>query len=94
MRPIDADALIEEYDRVHVGPPGRARKLIEDAPTIETERKTGRWIIFDSDKEKYDDIKCSNCKMNFTVDAYRWCDIGFTVDDLKYCPNCGLKMEK
>ena len=38
MRLIDADALIEEYDRVHVGPPGGARKLMEDAPTIE-ERK-------------------------------------------------------
>ena len=39
MRLIDADALIEEYDRVHVGPPGGARKLMEDAPTIE-ERPT------------------------------------------------------
>ena len=35
MRLIDADALIAEYDRVHVGAPGNARKLIEDAPTIE-----------------------------------------------------------
>ena len=40
MRLIDADKLIAEYDRVHVGPPGGARKLMEDAPTIE-ERK---WI--------------------------------------------------
>lgn len=39
MRLIDADALIAEYDRVHVGPPGGARKLIEDAPTIEPEIK-------------------------------------------------------
>lgn len=31
---IDRDALLAEYDRVHVGPPGGARKLIEDAPTI------------------------------------------------------------
>lgn len=35
MRLIDADALIAEYDRVHVGAPGGARKLMEDAPTIE-----------------------------------------------------------
>ena len=34
-RLIDANALIEEYDRVHVGEPGKARKLIEDAPTVE-----------------------------------------------------------
>lgn len=41
MRLIDADALIAEYDRVHVGAPGGARKLMVDAPTIEPERK---WI--------------------------------------------------
>ena len=34
-RLIDANALIAEYDRVHVGEPGKARKLIEDAPTVE-----------------------------------------------------------
>lgn len=34
MRLTDADALLAEYDRVHVGPPGGARKLIENAPTI------------------------------------------------------------
>lgn len=53
----------------------------------------GEWIHFDSDAEKYDDIKCSNCERSFTVDAYRWCDIGFTEDDLKFCPNCGAKMD-
>ena len=47
---IDRAALIAEYDRVHVEPPGMARKLMEDAPTIE-ERKTGRWI----------DGYCSEC---------------------------------
>lgn len=30
---IDRNALIAEYDRVHIGPPGGARKLMEDAPT-------------------------------------------------------------
>lgn len=34
-RLIDANALIDEYDRVHIGEPGKARKLIEDAPTVE-----------------------------------------------------------
>lgn len=32
---IDDDALIAEYDRVHVGAPGGARKLIEEATTID-----------------------------------------------------------
>ena len=41
MRLIDADALLAEYDRVHVGEPGNARKLIENAPTVKQELK---WI--------------------------------------------------
>ena len=41
MRLIDADALIAEYDKVHVGPAGVARKLIENAPTIKPEQ---HWI--------------------------------------------------
>ena len=34
-RLIDANALITEYDRVHIGEPGKARKLMEDAPTVD-----------------------------------------------------------
>ena len=34
-RLIDANALIAEYDRVHIGEPGKARKLMEDAPTVD-----------------------------------------------------------
>ena len=35
MRLIDANALIAEYDRAHIGEPGKARKLIADAPTVD-----------------------------------------------------------
>ena len=41
MRLIDVDALIAEYDRQHEGTPGRARKLMEEAPTIDPEPQ---WI--------------------------------------------------
>ena len=34
-RYIDADKLIAEYDRVHIGPAGGARKLMVDAPTAD-----------------------------------------------------------
>ena len=34
MRLIDANDLLAEYDRQHEGEPGKARKLIEDAPTV------------------------------------------------------------
>lgn len=35
MRLIDKDALLAAYDAMHKGEPGRARKIIEDAPTVD-----------------------------------------------------------
>lgn len=47
MRLIDADALLRAYDEAHEGPPGKARKLIEDAPTVvewvSVEDRQPRW---------------------------------------------------
>ena len=34
MSLIDREKLIEEYDRVHVGPAGKARRLMEDAENV------------------------------------------------------------
>lgn len=34
MRLIDADALVAAYDAAHDGPPGKARTLILNAPTV------------------------------------------------------------
>ena len=59
MRMIDADVLLKEYDRVHVGPPGGARKLIEDAPTVgETTRPVfnGRFWECEECGHEYSDI--------------------------------------
>lgn len=58
------------------------------------ENVSAKWIDMDSDSERYDEIRCSNCKHSYTVDAYRWCDIGFIAGDLKYCPNCGADMKE
>ena len=41
MSLINREALIAEYDRVHVGTPGGARKLMVDAPEVLPEPK---WI--------------------------------------------------
>lgn len=95
-RLIDADALYETlchiWDRTDSEDFEKAVfREIENAPVVE-ERKTGRWIFCDSDAERYDDIRCSVCGKHFTVDAERWCDIGFIASDLKYCPNCGADM--
>ena len=49
VRLIDADELIEEYDRVHVGEPGKARQLMKSAPTIDAVPV----------------VKCKDCKYYF-----------------------------
>lgn len=88
-RYIDADALIAEYDRVHIGPPGGARKLMVDAPTADVaEVKHGEWIekdcITESNRGRiihYVTNKCSVCgKWNGRHKS-------------NYCPNCGAKMD-
>lgn len=79
MRLIDADALITEYDRVHVGEPGGARKLMCDAPTVE-ERKTGEWIT----QEFGSWAECSECHELYDIPmAYS-----------NFCPNCGTDMRE
>ena len=85
MSLINRETLLAEYDRVHVGEPGKARKLIEDAPTAEPERKKGRWI----DDGTYGDYHphhawhCSECEESVIEIDTPW---------FKFCPNCGADM--
>lgn len=77
-RYIDADKLIAEYDRVHVGPPGGARKLMEEAPAADVvEVKRGKWIKRGNEK------KCSVCEFIYYSNNDEW----------NFCPNCGAKMD-
>lgn len=87
MRLNNADALLELYDREHIGAPGGARKLITDAPAIEG-RPTARWIE-ESDGWDGSYWTCSVCgeSMEFTDGE------GPEENGFKYCPYCGAKME-
>ena len=91
-RIINADELIadlhfmrfmDEDDRSMV------YALIEKQPTIDQERKTGKWFYVDDDNQRYDTYQCSECRRHITVDVASVDDIGFTIEDMKYCPNCG-----
>jgi hypothetical protein len=76
---ISRKALIAEYDRVHIGAPGGARKLMEDAPTVDAvEVVHGRWQYWAGGL-----AQCSVCGYEYT--DYLECK--------NYCGNCGAKMD-
>ena len=97
MRLIDADALIDDCKKyLNKLNPSRDGKectrihwligILSNAPTIEPERKKGKWepiVVFDG----YVDFRCSACH------RYRFHN-GEMRKKYKYCPNCGTKMEE
>ena len=73
-RLIDADALIAEYDRVHIGQAGGARKLMVDAPTVDA----------------VEVVRCKDCKRRDPEDKRCDSSMGmgrgiFIVNDNDYC---------
>lgn len=87
MRPIDADALMDNI-RKHCIIPGWCYPLIEleinQAPTIEAVPVHGEWV-----KAKYDaEYECSNCHC---IEYECFTKSGFKLPD--FCPNCGAKMK-
>lgn len=63
---------------------GLALEAVEDAPTIEPERKRGKWIPENRTMDAF--WVCSSC--GFPSEAHA-ANILY-----KYCPNCGAKMEE
>ena len=84
---ISRKALLAEYDRVHVGEPGGARKLIADAPTIEEDH--GYWIGRQLDNFRKYEVKCSECGWT-GIENY---DSYVDPSDFNFCPNCGARMD-
>lgn len=66
-------------------------RIIDDIPSAEPERKTGKWIereVFESkgQVEELQSAKCSVCgKYNTTPYLYYF-------DNFPYCPSCGADM--
>lgn len=77
--------LLDEYDRRHEGPPGGARKIIEEAPAAQSEiihcKDCKNWIPYDwmfgetwqsqnMDDYPQDEIGCSYCDMAMKADDF------------------------
>lgn len=94
-RLVDADALIEqmEADAEHMDEPyakmmyHAAISDVKHAPTIEPERKTGKWIdaVLPNDNGGLPVQVCDQCNTFFPL--------AYTGGGHHYCPNCGARME-
>lgn len=85
MRLIDADALMRDIEKYHLSD-GKFQHWVEVQPTIEPERKKGKWERHYSRPNVYEDLywHCSECGYksdNQYANAY-----------YNYCPNCGADM--
>ena len=87
MRLIDADALLEKYNKTTVWD---SWVEINIAPTIDAVPVVhGRWKIkLLNDYQKYS-VTCSICGW-VGIDNYDSYD---DPSDFNYCPNCGAKMD-
>ena len=86
MRPIDADALKQHIDKLPALPDGNfagnhsaLKALINMQPTIEPERKRGRWTKAYDGNDGH--VKCTEC-----FKTYDWIS---QAQYYNYCPNCG-----
>ena len=85
---IERGALLAAYDKEHEGEPGRARKLIEDAPTADVQPvRHGRDIS--NEVRGHIEFKCSLCGVEIGVVEGGELDGGY----FRYCPGCGAKMD-
>jgi hypothetical protein len=76
---IEREALIAEYDRVHIGEAGGARKLMVEAPAVDVvEVVHSKWIKSNNER------RCPICDFFYLTN-------GTTVYNL--CPMCGAKMD-
>ena len=86
---ISRKALIAEYDRVHIGPPGGARKLMEDAPGVDAvEVVHAEWACVNESENVWMCTGKNGCGNEVLLLEGTPSENGWY-----YCPNCGAKMD-
>lgn len=84
MRLIDAIELKQSISISAILEDGKTlEQIIDNAPTIE-ERKTGRWIYIHTDIDGNALYECSECHKG---------EVHVPIVEVKYCWNCGARME-
>lgn len=101
---ISRAALLAAYDATHKGPPGEARKLMEDAPAVDAAPVVhGRWVmkhVHRGGMRRYTGFDDFGEEHTINVDERveyddRYCsECGKQSADnfLNFCPYCGAKM--
>ena len=98
MRAIDGDALsdwMKDYGQKYIKCERKISlmyiwKHIQDAPTIEPERETGKWVVYTDGM-----LHCSNCSEIPVNRIIFHSTIVYNTDIsgvMKFCPNCGARM--
>ena len=83
MRLIDADNFIERLSHIPMVQEA-IRKAMDKMPTIEPERKKGKWI-----HKGCGCFECDQCGERVSLNVY----IAEKASDrFKFCPNCGADM--
>ena len=91
MRAIDADALLEAVKDYPYGYRGMIESTISEQPTIEPERKKGKWIRWYETKEDatgtvyIPHCKCSECNTEYLPHRSQL---------ISFCNVCGADMRE
>jgi len=91
MRCIDADALIELWKGCTFE--GDITPIIENAPTIEPERKKGKWVELGENPDGTHNICCGFCGVG-KYKSKGHANSEYTKQRFKFCPNCGAEMRE
>ena len=89
MRLIDADKGLISKIQLETGCNFiTAQKIVDSMPTVE-ERKVGKWILIDKEKNIW---KCTKC-IELGKDDWWQLNSGTPTDNkMDYCPHCGAEM--
>lgn len=85
---ISRAALLAAYDAAHKGPPGGARKLIEEAPGLDVAPVVHGYIDIRGNAMDGEDCYCSECDAWGLLPSYVFCPYCGAIFDAD-TPACG-----